>query len=95
MKDELAFEYEHVLKKDKDKFKKALDFCEPYKKFMNESKTERDAVRYIIETAKKSGYINLYDAKNVKGVDKLYVNNRDKSVVLFNIGKERIDKGNN
>lgn len=95
MKDELEFKYEHVLKKDKDKFKKALDFCEPYKKFMNESKTERDAVRYIIDTAKKTGYINLYDAKNVKAGDKLYVNNRDKSVVLFTIGKESIDKGIN
>ena len=95
MKNELLFEYEHIHKKDKTKFDKALAFCEEYKKFMNESKTERDAVRFILDKVKKSGYKDLYFLDKINAGDKIFVNNRDKSVVLFTIGKESLENGIN
>ncbi|RLF51993.1 MAG: aminopeptidase, partial [Thermoplasmata archaeon] len=39
----------------KDQIKKAFDFCEGYKKFLDTAKTEREAITYINEKIKKTG----------------------------------------
>ncbi|RLF41814.1 MAG: hypothetical protein DRN18_03280, partial [Thermoplasmata archaeon] len=39
----------------KDQIKKAFDFCEGYKKFLDTAKTERETIKFIEESAKKSG----------------------------------------
>ena len=95
MKNELFFEYEHIHKKKQKKFDKAIKFCEDYKNFMNNAKTERDAVRFILDKVKASGYKDLYTLDKINAGDKIFVNNRDKSVVLFTIGKESLDTGIN
>ena len=95
-KSEYANEYEHILKKDKNCFSAALNFCEDYKTFMDSSKTERECVRTIVEIAQRNGYKEFNSkAKTLKHGDKLYVVNREKSVVLITIGKESLDKGIN
>ena len=94
-KSEYAYEYTHILKKDKNCLDKAYEFCEGYKEFMNNSKTERECVDTIIKLAKNKGYKEFKDVNSFKVGDKYFVNNRGKAVVLFTIGKESLDKGVN
>lgn len=91
------FEYEHIFKVDKDCKQKAYEFCEDYKKFINNSKTERECVKNIIEIANTYGY-KEFDKTNCQELqpnEKYYVNNRDKSVILFTVGKKKITDGVN
>ncbi|SEF90353.1 Aspartyl aminopeptidase [Caloramator fervidus] len=80
-------------------YKQMMDFAERYKEFMNKAKTEREAVTEIVRMAKEKGFIDLYEAINVNkklvAGDKIYAVNRDKSVVLFVIGNEPMEKGMN
>lgn len=95
-KSEYASEYEHILKSDKNCLKAAQEFCEGYKKFMDNSKTERECVNTIIKIAEENGYKEFSNnVKSLKAGTKLYVNNRGKSVVLITIGKESLEKGVN
>lgn len=79
--------------------KAVMEFSERYKNFMDNAKTEREAVFEIIKRAKEKGYIDLNDAikegRKLKAGDKVYANNKNKAVALFVIGKEDIEKGMN
>ena len=75
--------------------KKVMDFSSDYMKYLDNSKTEREAVKETIRLAKKAGFKDFKDVKKIKAGDKLYFNNRDKSIALFVIGKEKLEKGMN
>ena len=75
--------------------KTADKFCENYKKFLNDAKTEREAVKASVEILKKCGF-TAYDSKEkYKAGDKIYFVNRGKAIILAVIGKEEIEKGVN
>jgi len=82
----------------KKEIKKLEELCEGYKDYLFKGKTEREGTRYVIEKAKKAGYISLEEAM-AKGKlstgDKIYANNMGKTVALFHIGKEPLEKGMN
>jgi aspartyl aminopeptidase len=63
----------------KEQIKKSFDFCEGYKKFLNEAKTEREAILKINETAKKG--------------KKKIIMNRDKEAAIIVPGKKPISDG--
>lgn len=75
--------------------KKCDKFCEGYKKFLNEAKTEREAVVFIEREAKASGFEPFDKEKTYKAGDKIYYVNREKAVILAVIGKEPITNGVN
>lgn len=92
---ELSNEYKHITKIDTKCKNDAFDFCEGYKKFIDISKTERECTKTIIEMAKKNGY-KEFDKNTKPDIgDKLYFNNRQKSVILMTIGKKNLDCGIN
>ena len=74
---------------------KAYSFCEDYKKFLDSSKTERMATTTIIKMAKENGYAEFEYGKKYAAGDKIYLNNRSKSVVLAVVGKKSVDCGVN
>lgn len=75
---------------------KAADkFNEGYKAFLDNAKTEREAVKTAVEIAKKAGYSEFDRSKKYKAGDKVYCNNRGKALILTVFGKESIDKGVN
>jgi len=63
----------------KVQIKKAFDFCEDYKKFLNDAKTEREAISYISVNAKKPG--------------KTFFINRGKEAAIVVKGKKPIREG--
>lgn len=77
--------------------KEAFDFSERYKEHMSKCKTERECVKDFIEKAEQNGYKNLNDViskkVSLKSGDKIYANNKNKMIVLFNIGTEPFEKG--
>lgn len=84
---------------DETKKKEVFDFCDGYKKYISDCKTERECVSRAVEMAKKAGYADLNDviAKNgtLKAGDKVYANNMGKAIALFNIGTKPIENGMN
>ena len=71
----------------------AYEYAKNYVKFLDASKTEREAVLESVRIAEAAGYRawNFGDAINVG--DKLYYNNRGKNIFLFRIGTENINNG--
>lgn len=80
---------------DENQLKQAHDFCEGYKRFLNVAKTEREAVEETIRLAKDNGFVSFDSATKYNPGDKVYYNNRDKSVILCVIGTESLEKGTN
>ena len=76
-----------------EKKKLAFDFAEGYKSFLDFGKTEREAARFAVSMAEKAGYVPFeYGKKYVTG-DKVYYLNRDRAVILANIGKKDPEEG--
>ena len=76
-----------------EQVKKADKFCEGYKTFLNKAKTEREAVFETIAYAEKNGFVPFDREASYKAGDKVYYNNRDKSLILAVIGKEGCKNG--
>ena len=75
---------------------KAMEaYCEDYKKFLNNGKTERLCVEYCIELAKQHGFMEFQPGMALKTGDKVYCNNRGKGIMLAVIGKEPLSEGAN
>ena len=66
-----------------------------YKNFLDNGKTERECVNLIISMAEKKGYKNIDEYKNLKKGDKVYITKMNKSIALFEIGSESLEKGLN
>ena len=84
-----------VWEKYKDSYKPIMDFAEGYKSFITSAKTEREQVTNSIALAEKYGYKNLDTVKEVKAGDKVYINNRGKSLCLFVVGEKSEIEGIN
>ena len=69
------------------------DFCEGYKDFMNNSKTEREAVETSLEMLKKGGFKEYKAGMKLKTGDKIYRVNRGKALLIAIIGKAPIAEG--
>lgn len=82
---------------NKQTVKEIFGFCEGYKKFISECKTERECTRRSIQMAEEHGYRNLKEIiaakETIKSGDKVYADNMGKAIVLINIGKKPIEDG--
>lgn len=76
-----------------EEIKKADDFCDEYKKFLDNSKTEREAVESALEIAKKAGFTQFDPNKKYSAGDKVYVINRKKNIILAVIGTQGAKDG--
>jgi len=74
---------------------KADEYCEGYKSFLNKAKTEREAVKAATEMAKANGFSEFCHGKVYKAGDKVYINNRGKTLALAVIGEQPVEQGVN
>jgi len=92
MKDELAWE-----KYTSEDFKKVFGLSDRYKNFMSICKTERECVTEFIRLAEKKGFRNIDEiiknGETLKAGDKVYANNMGKTLAMFVIGKESLERG--
>ncbi len=73
--------------------------CEEYRRFLDQGKTERECVKYIVTMAKQYGYEDLEEVRKsgrtLKTGDKVYAVNMKKAIALFQIGKRPLTEGMN
>ena len=78
---------------------KLNELANDYKKFLSNNKTEREITKEVIKRVEEKGFINLDELinsnKSLNPNDKIYVNNRNKSIALFVIGEEPLENGIN
>ena len=70
-------------------------YCKGYMAFMDAAKTEREATTWAVEAAKARGFVELKPGMDAKPGDKVYLNNRDKSIILAVVGKQPLSAGAN
>ena len=70
-------------------------YCKRYSAFMDACKTEREATAWAVDVAQKHGFKPIVPGMRVKPGDKVYYNNRNKSILLAVLGSEDLSKGAN
>ena len=76
--------------------RKAIDaYCKGYVAFMDACKTEREATAWAIAEAEKNGFKPFVPGMAANPGDKIYYNNRDKSIALAVVGTASLAEGIN
>ena len=83
------------LKVDEKILDDADKYCDGYKAYLDMAKTEREAASESIKMAEKVGFKEFEYGKQYKAGDRVYFNNRGKTVAFAVIGKETVEKGVN
>ena len=68
-------------------------FSDEYKKFLDGGKTEREAVKYSLALLENAGFSEFSPDKKYSAGDKVYYNNRGKSLIAAVFGKEPVENG--
>ena len=94
LKKELFYKPKHAVELvSEDEVAKADEFCEGYKKFLDEAKTEREATERVKNDAIKLGFEEFVAGKKYNAGDKIYFVNRNKSIILAVIGEKSLAEG--
>ena len=70
-----------------------FDYCEGYKVFLNNSKTERNCVEAAVELAEAAGFVPLERGMELQPGTRVYRVNRGKAVNFAVIGSAPLDQG--
>ncbi len=90
---ELLYNAEYPADKSEQLLEEAQAFCEGYKTFLDNGKTEREVTDTSEEMLVKAGY-TLYDTKKTyKAGDKIYFIQAAKSIVAATIGQKSMEEG--
>ncbi len=93
-KEELIYEKQTVYKKGtKAICDAAFAYAEGYKTYLDEGKTEREALKISVAMAEAKGFREYKLGDKIAAGDKLYYNNRGKNLFVFSIGSEQITEG--
>lgn len=83
------------LQLDSEEKSKLFNFNDSYLEFLNSVKTEREANKYIIKELTNNGFVNVNNLDKLNVGDKVYYDNRGKSVFAAVIGKNNLEEGIN
>lgn len=90
---------DNIWKKLEDKKEEIFDFGEQYRAYISKCKTERENVKEAIARAKAKGFRDLQEIidndETLKAGDKIYAQLMNKTIALFVLGKEPMEKGMN
>ena len=78
---------------DESTEKAVFDYCEGYKTFLDQGKTERACVEYAVELAEAAGFVPFERGMELQPGAKVYRVNRGKGVNLAVIGSAPLDQG--
>ena len=81
------------LETDNEKFGNIFNFCDGYIEFLNKSKTEREFTSNAKKLAEQNGFKDINCVENLNPGDKVYFENREKSIYFAIIGEEKLEKG--
>lgn len=100
LQDKLTYNTKNAWEKSSEEIKKkAFDFCEDYKLFLDKGKTEREFAAEAEKLAKSNGFISLSEViqsnKKLTPGTKVYYINKKKSALLAVIGSRPLSEGVN
>ena len=70
-------------------------YCKDYMAFMDACKTEREATAWTVAEAEKRGFKPFAPGMDAKAGDKIYFDNRGKSIIVAVVGSEPLNQGAN
>ena len=82
--------YDHI---GTDEHVTAENYCRGYMAFLNDSRTEREAVANAVKLAKACGFAEYRPGMKLEPGMKLYSNNRGKALMLAVIGQKSLSEG--
>ena len=92
MLDKLVYNKKSVYEEaSSEKIKDIYNYAREYMNYLDNSKTEREAVDFTAEILKKNGFSEYRLGDRISVGDKKYLNQLGKSIVAFKIGKEDIE----
>ena len=89
----LLWEALHIGEKAPEQIPEAQNFCEGYKTFLNEGKTERECVKKAVSLLTNAGYKEFDPKASYKPGDKIYWVNRKKAIIASTIGTKDLNEG--
>ncbi len=93
MLDALSYKKKNIYEEaTPEKISAIMEYAKGYAKYLDEGKTEREAVGAAIEIAKAAGYTEYKFGDSISVGDKKYLNQHGKSVILFRVGENDIEK---
>ena len=79
-----------------DELRQSMEaYCKRYRAFMDGCKTERETTAWTVSAAEAHGFRALKAGMALKPGDKVYMNNRGKSIMLAVIGEKSLREGVN
>lgn len=93
LEEQLTFQFPHIGKEAPDQIEEAAAFCEGYKAFLNEGKTERECVEATVKRLEAAGYEPIDFAKAYQPGDKVYFVNRKKAMIMTTFGEKSLEEG--
>nr|WP_314460895.1 aminopeptidase [uncultured Clostridium sp.] len=93
LQDELTFKFPHIGKEAPEQMEQADLFCNGYKRFLDNGKTERECVREAVAMLEMQGYVPFDGTKTYRPGDKVYQVNRGKAILATTFGTHGLEKG--
>lgn len=93
MLDKLSYKKKNVYEEaTSDEIKAIYEYSDGYMDYLDNAKTEREAVVTSIKLAEKCGYSEYRIGDKISVGDKKYFNNHGKSLIVFKVGENDIEK---
>ncbi len=93
MYEKLSYKKKNIFEEaSAEKVKAIFDYNEGYAKYLDDAKTEREAVKVSVEMAKKNGYTEYKLGEKICVGDKKYLDQHGKSLILFKVGENDLEK---
>ncbi len=93
LEEQLTFRFPHIGKEAPQQVEEAAAFCEDYKAFLNEGKTERECVEAAVKRLEAAGYTAVDFTKQYQPGDKVYFVNRKKAIIMTTFGQKPVKEG--
>lgn len=93
LEEQLTWKFPHIAKDAPAEVDKAAEFCEGYKTFLDEGKTERECVTAAVKMLQAAGYRELDVKASYKPGDKVYQVNRGKALLITTFGEKPMSEG--
>lgn len=90
---ELTWKFPQIAKEKPEQKAEAFSYCEKYKEFLDQAKTEREFVSAAEKLLKKAGYLPFEPGKTYRAGQKVYEVNRQKALLMTTFGTEPLEKG--
>ncbi len=93
LQEQLTWKFPSIALAAPERVQTAHAFCEPYKAFLSEAKTERECAAKAEAMLTAAGYTVFDPAKSYAPGDKVYKNNRGKAIIATTFGAHPVNEG--